>query len=157
VRPAVHRGVAAVDVAVWHLPGEPVPPAEALRAGYQPAHVGDPWGPPWGTSWFHLTGAAPGDAHGPLELVVDLGWTAETPGFQAEGLVYRPDGTVVKGIHPRNSWVPVEGGIVDVYVEAAANPSVSARLPTPLGDKATAGSELLYRLTRAEICVLEGE
>jgi alpha-mannosidase len=161
LQPAVHRTCAGLDVEVWHVTdgdGEPVAPARALQASYAPAQIGDPWGPPWGTSWFHLTGPVPPDlADRRVELVVDLGWTAETPGFQAEALVYRPDGSVVKGLHPRNRWVPVDGAVVDVYVEAAANPSVSQAVPTHLGDKATAGADLLYRLTRADICVLEIE
>jgi alpha-mannosidase len=158
LRSAAHRRLGAVDVAVWHAPDEPVPPAEALRATYAPARIGDAWGPPWGTTWFHLTGTAPADGvERRLELVVDLGWNAETPGFQAEGLVYRPDGSVIKGLHPRNGWVPVEGSSVDVYVEGASNPSLNHALPTALGDKATAGAEPLYRLTRADLCVAEVE
>jgi len=161
LRPAVHRAVAPLEIAVWHVDGgqgEPVRPAEALQADYQPARVGDPWGPPWGTTWFHLTGAVPADVRDRrVEVVVDLGWNPATPGFQAEGLVYRGDGTAIKGVHPRNQWVPVEGGVVDVYLEAAANPTVNEVVPTRLGEKETAGSDLQYRLTRAEICVLEAE
>ena len=32
------------------------------------------------------------------------------PGFQAEGLVHDPDGRIVKGLHPRNDWIPVSTG-----------------------------------------------
>ena len=178
VTPAVHRTVGSLEVEVWHVEGgqgEPVPPAVALGLRpsiggpgprFVPARVGDPWGPAWGTSWFHLTGSVPPDAAGHrVELLVDLGWTQRAPGFQAEGLVYRPDGSPVKGLNPFNGWVPVAdpaagGEPVDLYVEAAANPAVLsslAFLPTALGEKETAGSEPLYRLARAEMAVLDAE
>lgn len=161
IRPAVHRPVAPLQVEVFHVGGgrgEPVPPAEAIGASYEPGAVGDPWGPAWGTTWFHLTGTVPAaDAAGPHEVMVDLGWSPHSPGFQAEGLAYWPDGSVVKGLNPMNGWIPVEpGSDVDLYVEAAANPLVLQPhpfLPTGLGDKTTAGDQPLYRLARAEICV----
>lgn len=161
IRPAVHRAVAPLQVEVWHVDGgrgEPVPSARAIGASYEPGTVGMPWGPAWGTTWFHLTGTVPtADDAGPHEVVVDLGWSPHSPGFQAEGLAYRPDGSVVKGLNPMNGWIPVEsGGDVDLYVEAAANPLVLQPhpfLPTGLGEKSTAGDQPLYRLARAEICV----
>ena len=54
---------------------------------------GSPWGRPWGTVWFHLTGEVPAAWTDPgtrPELVVDLGFSDAQPGFQAEGLAYRP-------------------------------------------------------------------
>ncbi|NDL58927.1 alpha-mannosidase [Phytoactinopolyspora mesophila] len=177
LRPAVHRTVAPLSVAAWHVnggQGEPVDPPTALPGGpgaeggveYRPAGVGDRWGPAWGTSWFHLTGEVPADAAGRrVELVVDLGWEDHSPGFQAEGLVYRPDGSVVKGLNPRNSWVPIGdtatgGEQIDLYVEAAANPLIMDSdpfSPTDLGEKTTAGGEPLYRLNRIDICVFESD
>ncbi|MEJ5868290.1 glycoside hydrolase family 38 C-terminal domain-containing protein [Pseudokineococcus sp. 5B2Z-1] len=181
LRPAVHRTVAPLRVEAWHVAdeegrrgrGEPVAPAAALPgparaadARYEPMAVGDPWGPAWGTTWLHLTGEVPAEAAGHrVELVVDLGWRGATPGFQAEGLVHRPDGTPVKGLNPRNGWVPVAdpaagGERVDLFVEAAANPLVLADEgdrfgPTVLGDRTTAPPEPLYRLDRADVAVLE--
>jgi len=176
LRPAVHRTVGALQVEAWHVEGgrgEPVPPSAALpgegrhdAARYEPMAVGDPWGPAWGTSWLHLTGEVPAEAAGRrVELVLDLGWTDSSPGFQAEGLVYRPDGSPVKGLNPRNGWVPVAdaatgGERVDLYVEAAANPlvlDVDPFRPTTLGDRLTAPSTPLYRLARADVTVLETE
>ena len=156
LRPAVHRVVAGLDVAAWHVPGEPVPPPVAVAEGaFEPFPLGGAWGPPWGTTWFHLTGAVPELPAGTrVEVVVDLGWTAASPGFQAEGLAYRPDGSVHKGLHPRNDWVPVDGSTVDLFVEAAANPTVLEDFrPTRLGDLATAGDVPLYRLVRADVTV----
>ena len=169
LRPAVFRTVGTLDVEAWHVDGgqgEPVDPADALPGSgrgadvaYRPFRVGDPWGPAWGTTWFHLTGTVPAEAAGRrVELVVDLGWADHSPGFQAEGLVYRPDGSVVKGLNPRNVWVPVDGEAVDLYVEAAANPLILGYdpfRPTTLGEKATAGDAPLYRLARADVCVVE--
>ncbi|PZF86518.1 alpha-mannosidase [Jiangella anatolica] len=178
LKPAVHRTLAPLTLSVWHVDGgggEPVPPQVALPGGeavadgrYVPAAAGDRWGPPWGTSWFHVTGEVPAAAAGRrVELVIDLGWADHSPGFQAEGLVYRPDGTVVKGLNPRNTWVPVAdpavgGERIDLYVEAAANPQVLTGgemifTPTLLGEKATAGTEPLYRVLRADVTVFKAD
>ncbi|WP_299036926.1 glycoside hydrolase family 38 C-terminal domain-containing protein [uncultured Pseudokineococcus sp.] len=176
LRPAVHRVVGSLQVEAWHVEGgrgEPVPPSAALPgdgrrddARYEPMAVGDAWGPAWGTSWLHVTGEVPAEAAGRrVELVIDLGWADHSPGFQAEGLVYRPDGSPVKGLNPRNGWVPVAeaaagGERVDLFVEAAANPlvlDVDPFRPTTLGDRLTAPAEPLYRLARADVAVLETE
>ena len=131
VRPAERRHVADLTVEAWHVPpaadgtvGEPVPFATAKTQAYDAFAVGDPWGPAWATTWFRLTGEVPADlAH--AELVVDLGFQGNMAGFQAEGLVHRPDGTHVKALNPLNDWVPVTSGeTVELYVEAAANPHV---------------------------------
>ena len=167
IRPAVHTPVAGLQVQAWHVEGgqgEPVSAARALQASYAPFAVGQPWGPPWGTSWFHLTGTIPASAAGNrMEAVVDLGWAAHSPGFQAEGLVYRPDGSVIKGLNPFNSWIPlvddaVGGESVDLYVEAAANPMIQEPYlfrPTRFGEKSTAGTDPIYRLARADISILQ--
>jgi alpha-mannosidase len=159
LRPAVHTTVAALDVAVWHVPpaddghvGEPVPFAVARNAAYEPCRVGERWGPAWGTSWFRLTGRVPAELD-EAEAVVDLGFTHPHPGFQAEGMVYLPDGRIVKGLNPRNDWLPAPVGKVEWYVEAAANPTVLTGFrPTDLGDRLTTGPEALYTLTRADLC-----
>ena len=55
--------------------------------------------------------------------------------------------------------MPVEGDSVDVYVEAAANPTVLvAGFPsTPLGDVLTAPRDPLYRLAQAELVAVQEE
>ena len=93
-----------------------------------------------------------------VELLIDLGWRDTLPGFQAEGLAYRADGVVVKGVQPLTNWVPIEGPTVDVYLEAAANPQLFGSdiprfAPTPLGDVRTAGDAPLYRLAAAAVVV----
>ena len=161
---AVYSHAAPVTVTAWAAPGEPVPFAEAVAQDYEPISAGTPWGSPWSTTWLHVTGSAPQDwsaltgsddaAHA-LELRVELGFTGG-PGFNAEGLVYRADGTVVKGISPFNAYVPLEPGEpVDLYIEAAANPDLGGDFvsPTHLGDRDTAGDGPLYRLGTIDLAL----
>jgi alpha-mannosidase len=164
VERAVYGGRAPLDVAVWTVDGEPVPVAEALAARYEPARVGDRWGPPWATAWFRVTGTVPPQWAGKrVEALIDIGFRApDFTGFHAEGLVYGPGGSPVKGLNPQTQWVPVPPGeAVELYVEAAANPVILERdnlfWPTQLGDKRTAGDEPLYRLERVELAVFEPE
>ncbi|HEY0247467.1 MAG TPA: glycoside hydrolase family 38 C-terminal domain-containing protein [Gryllotalpicola sp.] len=165
---ALYRGSVPLELAAWEVPDEPVPFAEAAAAPYAPFAVGMPWGRPWGTTWFHVTGAVPDawaaelDAGARAEVVVDLGFTARQPGFQAEGLVWSPDGTIVKAIEPRNGYIPAgaAGERIDVYLEAAANPDIGSDWlfrPTPLGDKLTAGDAPQYALRRLELALLDVE
>ncbi|MBC7273593.1 MAG: alpha-mannosidase [Streptomyces sp.] len=164
IRPAVYPESVPLEVAVWHAPGEPVPVAEGLAAAGEPIEVGARWGAPWGTSWFTVTGTVPERWAGrSVEAVLDLGFDENMPGFQCEGLVYRADGSPVKGLNPRNQWVrvgaPVAGGEeVRLHIEAASNPVIldyHPFLPTQLGDKETAGSEPQYRLARMDLAVFD--
>ncbi len=160
--PALHRTATALTVTAWQAPGEPVPFAEAVAAAAEhgaPLVPGQAWGPPWATTWLHVTGEVPAGApqEGLVrEVVVDLGFTGAGPGFQAEATAYRPDGTIIKGLHPRNRHLPVPGGAtsVDVWLEASANPDVAGAsdyLPTPMGDRSTAGTEPIYRFGGADL------
>ncbi|MEU6086392.1 glycoside hydrolase family 38 C-terminal domain-containing protein [Streptomyces sp. NPDC047085] len=164
IRPAVYPESVPLRVAVWHAPGEPVPVEEGLAAEPAPIEVGARWGAPWGTSWFRVTGTVPEAWAGKtVEALLDLGFDENMPGFQCEGLVYRPDGTPVKGLNPRNQWVrvgaPVEGGEeVRLHIEAASNPVIldyHPFRPTWLGDKDTAGHEPQYTLTRMDLAVFD--
>ncbi|MBF8185184.1 alpha-mannosidase [Nonomuraea sp. K274] len=164
IRPAVYPESVPLEVAVWHAPGEPVPVAEGLAATPRPIAAGEAWGAPWGTSWFTVTGTVPGRWAGrTVEALLDLGFKEASPGFQCEGLVYRPDGSPVKGLNPRNQWVrvgsPAAGGErVRLHIEAASNPVILGRpafQPTPLGDKETAGTDPLYRLARMDLAVFD--
>ncbi|WP_055589500.1 alpha-mannosidase [Streptacidiphilus griseoplanus] len=165
VRPAVHPRSVPLDVTVWDAPGEPVTVAEGLAAEGRPVEAGAAWGPPWGTSWFTVSGRVPLEwAGSTVEALLDLGFDDGIPGFQCEGLVYRPDGTPVKGLHPRNQWVriaaPAVGGEpVRLHIEAAANPVILGGgrpfRPTGLGERGTAGREPQYRLGRMDLAVLD--
>lgn len=173
--PALVAGRAPLTVTAWTvpgadgMPGEPVPFAEAAAQEYAPAPPGTPWGAPWSTTWFRMTGALPEGWLGSeevragrhaVELAIDLGFTTTQPGFQAEGLVLRPDGVALKGLSPRNQAVPWAEPAVDVYVEAAGNPDVGSSTwygPTPLGDPRTAGTDPMYALRSAEVVLRDVE
>ncbi|GAB2861154.1 alpha-mannosidase [Lentzea nigeriaca] len=159
IRPAIYGETAPLELAVWTVPDEPVPAAEALAATYEPARVGDSWGAPWSTSWFRLSGRVPQAWQGKqVEVVLDLGFTHPGPGFQSEGLAYTAAGEPIKGIEPRNTYLPVNGDEVLFYLEAAGNPTIldfHPFLPTPLGDKDTAGTDPLYKILKAELAVFQ--
>ncbi|MGH3703479.1 MAG: alpha-mannosidase [Agromyces sp.] len=166
VKPAIHVVSAPLTLTAWEVPDEPVPFAEAVTQTFSPFAVGSPWGKPWGTTWFHVTGEVPVEwagRAGVVELVVDLGFLSGQAGFQAEGLVFDPSGRIVKAIEPLNDHVPVDvgpGGRIDLYIEAASNPDVGSDWsfrPTPVGDKATAGTEPIYRLRRVDVAVRDTE
>ncbi|SDP64484.1 alpha-mannosidase [Pedococcus dokdonensis] len=162
--PAVHAVSVPFTVEAHTLPGEPVPPSAGLALDYAPYAVGSPWGPAWGTTWFRLTGDVPAEWAGRrVEAVVDLGFDVAEPGFQCEGLVYRPDGSPVKAVNPRNHWALVSpsadgGERVELFVEAAANPIVFGPVrwkPTHQGDVRTASPEPLYATRRMDLAVFD--
>ena len=167
ISPAIYTPLSDLSVEAWHIEGgtgEPVDPSVALgldgnpKPTYEAFGVGQPWGPPWGTSWLHLTGSVPGTVElEDAEIVVNLGWNYGGPGFQAEGLVYRPDGSVIKGINPFNEWLKLESRDIDLYIEAAANPMVGDWRPTELGDKLTAPTDPIYKLIRADVNIFHEE
>ena len=165
IAPAVYPRSTPLMLSSWDAPGEPVPAVEALRHEFTPQEHGAAWGRPWSTKWLRLQGDVP-DGWGTasetgVEILVDLGFSGDLPGFQCEGIAWRADGTIIKAISPRNQYIPLKllgGGMaVDFYVEAAANPDLSQNwtfAATPYGDKATSGSEPKYRLGRIAIAEL---
>jgi len=188
--PAVYRQRHPLEVTAWSADAAPdasVTDAPdsfefAVRQRFTPLEAGHRWGSPWGTTWLHVTGAVPADwvdvPGTAVEVVVDLGFTDAIPGFQAEGLVYAADGHVVKGLQSRNRWVPLPpltpeddgtspaagatspGGLIDLYVEAAANPDLVhdfSFAPTSLGDPATLGPGPLYTLGRVDVALRDLE
>lgn len=161
IRPAEVTDRAEPEFASWDVPDEPVPFAEAVAQQFRPAHIGQPWSRPWGTTWFLVKGTIPidwaaSDRHR-IELIFDIGFSAALPGFQAEGTVYRVDGTVVKGLEPRNHYVPVDaaaGEAFEFFIEAASNPEVQPVdwvTPSHLGSKETAGDDPIYVLRAVEL------
>ncbi|QIQ06206.1 alpha-mannosidase [Streptomyces liangshanensis] len=153
LRPALYTGRLPMDVAAWHIPGEPVPVEVALRAEYTPFVVGDTWGGPWSTSWFRLRADVPERWAGRrVEAVLDLG--------SAEGLVHDELGTPLQGVHARNRSVLLSaaaggGEPVHLLVEAAANPPIdpASGTGTHYGDPLTVGDAPLHRLVRADLAV----
>jgi alpha-mannosidase len=165
ITPAVYARSIPLSLSSWDVPDEPVTVMEALRHDFVPQEHGAAWGKPWGTKWLRLQGDVPEswgtDPETTVEIVVDLGFTTEIPGFQCEGIAWRPDGTIIKAISPRNQYLPLKllgsGMAVDFYVEAAANPDVAQGwtfAAMPYGDKATAGTAPQYRLGTIAIAEL---
>ncbi len=159
--PAMERSRASVVVEAWEVPDEPVPFAQAVTSTFTPFAIGQAWGRAWSTVWFRVSGTVPAEwtaAADDVELVVDLGFTGAQAGFQAEGLVYATDGSILKAIEPLNSFVRLgaaPGEDFEVFIEAAANPDLGsgfvAFTPTPLGRKTTAPSAPLYALRRIDV------
>jgi alpha-mannosidase len=170
LRPRVWAERRACDVAVFAC-GAPVPVAEARAAAYVPIERGTPWGAPWSTTWFRISGQVPPEWAGRwVEAAIDLGFDDQNPGFQAEGLAFSPEGVPIKGLSPRNKWLPVDqvrsgpSGTWTCFVEAVAMPGIMAARsiddpfrPTGLGDPATAGSTPLYTLAGADLVVVDEE
>ncbi|MCC3267625.1 alpha-mannosidase [Arthrobacter gengyunqii] len=155
------------ELAVWQAPGEPVPFSQAVHQEFLPFAAGQAWGAPWGTTWFRISGTVPLEwrvpGAGRPELLIDLGFSGDGPGFEAEALVYTPSGDIVKAVEPRNLYVPLRqqpGKSFEFYVEAASNPNIISGFtyaPTPLGDPATAGGNPLYVFRGADAALLDVE
>lgn len=164
--PALERASVPVAVEMWEVPDEPVPFARAVQGPFEPFSVGRPWGRPWGTVWFRVTGTVPAEWEADpaeVELVVDLGFTAGQVGFQAEGLVWAADGTIVKALEPLNNYVRLQaapGEPFELFVEAASNPDVGSDWsfrPTPVGRKSTAPTASIYTLRRIDVVHRDSE
>ena len=155
ITPNLYGETQELELQAWLVPDEPVPFAEAVGQAYEPFEVGTAWGRGWSTLWLHVTGAVPVDWAGEhYEVVVDLGFRTQLDGSQAEGLAYRPDGTIIKAIEPFNRYLPVEGSAIDFYLECAANPEVAVGgswHPTPFSSKDTVPDEPLYVLRRLDL------
>ncbi len=131
VRPRRRGASIPVDIAAFHVRGEPLDAAEAMAAEYAPFAVGGLWGPAWDTTWFRIRGNIPEQWAG---RQVALGFTignAGSTGFGAESLVWR-DGRPVQGLSPNHrehllTTAATGGEAIELFVEAAANP------PSPFG------------------------
>lgn len=131
-----YRARSPLMVSMWDVPGEPVPFAEVINRPFRPITLPQSWGPAWGTTWFHTMGHVPSEwrkrgklpAGASLELIVDLGFTHDRPGFQCEGLVFTAEGEVVSSLAPRRPQIELDPSTVnvDLYIEAAANPDVAS-------------------------------
>ncbi|MEU5645396.1 alpha-mannosidase [Streptomyces milbemycinicus] len=182
ILPQVHRRLGGVEIEAWAVgdDGEPVSPRHALgltpepqrgRPDYRPFALGDAWGPAWSTTWFRIRGKVELQTPGPIDLLLDLGWFDHSVGGHCEGLVFTADGTIVKGLHPRQTAIRLsegelresEGaagtGLLDsdgrfeLYVEAAANPLLLGLPPfvvTEHGEKGAQEPFEQFRLRRAE-------
>lgn len=169
VVPAIEVAESPLTVEGWEVPGEPVDFAEAMSGDFFPKRMGESWSRPWGTTWFRIGGSIP--EGWPLqgtrcEIDVDLGFQSAGPGFQAEGAAWSVDGRLLKGVSPRNRFIPaekveVEPGRVEFYVEAASNPDVPDNdqwtKPTVMGDVRTSGPTPIYALRRISVVLVSVE
>ena len=131
LRPAVYGETAPLLLESWQAPGEPVPVSEGLervstRRPRPARRGGRPGAPPGSGSPARSPRSWAGHE---VEAVVDLGFALDRPGFSAEALAMRPDGSPIKALNPLSTWLPVgapvQGGEqVEIYVEAAANPDI---------------------------------
>ena len=160
----LYRATTPLTARAFEVPGEPVPFEQAAAAGFAPIQVGARWGRPWGTTWLHVTGTVPADFRDVpgcrIEVLLDLGFDSGSPGFQAEGAAWNRDGTLIKGIEPRNSHVPLlqHAEQIELYIEAASNPQVLAPnfiSPGPIGDQAGPGDDPIYQLRQLDLVLLD--
>ena len=181
VRPYVDRAVGRCSARAYRIPGEPVASRDFFdRLGrgavpFEPIAPGDAWGTTWGTTWLEITGIVDQEQRGeaPLELIVDLGWQPDSPGSHYEAQAYRPDGSIIKAVNPRNRWIPLDGkgwdgaaindepslvrqdGTFTLYLEAACNPlilGVPAFVKTGLGEGPTGRADEPSLLNRLDVC-----
>ncbi|MEN9619851.1 MAG: hypothetical protein RL499_44 [Actinomycetota bacterium] len=166
LQPALYRDARPLAATAWQVEREPVPFETAVGQPFEPVPLGWRWGRAWSTVWLHVTGEVPAEwvpappAGTRIEVLVDFGYNRSRSGFQAEGLAYRPDGTLIKSIAPLNSYLPIAPGqtSIDVYIEAAANPDVAGEYtfdPTPYGQWETSPDEPLYSLAQLEVALLD--
>ncbi|KAI9003260.1 alpha-mannosidase 2C1-like protein [Gaertneriomyces semiglobifer] len=85
------RSEGAVSLSVYSVPdGKRIPFAEAIKGDYQPARVGQSFGPTWSTHWFKVTIGIPSSFAGKeVQLIFDP---------SCEGLVWSTDGQPLMGI-----------------------------------------------------------
>jgi len=164
VEPAVFGPGSPLAVTAHHLPGEPVPPAEAVSGPFEPFAVGDAWGPRWGTTWFRLRGRVPTEWAGEQVVLRLDALRAGTTVPGGEFLIFSmADGRPVPlvGLSFQHAaaalYASAAGGEeVDLHVEAAANPTtpedrmVGFDWPELRADP---GGEPGFVLTRCELAV----
>lgn len=180
VLPHIDEPISACTVRSFVNPGEPEPSWQFLakakknEVDFQPCPMGTVWGTTWGTTWFEITGTIPQDIRNkkqPVELIIDLGWNPDFVGGHLEALCYRPDGTAMKGVNPRNQNLPLiteqgvdsavhSDGSFTIYVEGAYNPLILGSpsfVKTELGNAPTGKADQRYVLQRVDLCLFNQE
>lgn len=180
VLPHIDEPISACGVRSFVNTGEPEPSGQFLakvrnqEVDFQPCPAGTVWGTTWGTTWFEIKGVIPQDMlknQLPVELIIDLGWNPDFVGGHLEALCYRKDGTVMKGVNPRNQNLPLisRGGVdsavnsdgsFTIYVEGAYNPLILGSpsfVKTQLGNAPTGKPDQRYVLNRVDLCAFNQE
>ena len=52
----IYQEQAEVQISAYRVPGEPIPPREAIAQQYEPIELGARLGRAWSTTWLHVTG-----------------------------------------------------------------------------------------------------
>ena len=184
--PYVDRPVGHCNVRAYRIPGEPIASQDffaRLAKGdipFEHMAVGESWGTTWGTTWMEISGNIDQDHRDetPLELIVDLGWQPDSPGSHYEAEAYRPDGSIIKAVNPKNKWIPLDGrdwkgsaideepslirsdGTFTLYLEAACNPLILGVPPfvkTRLGEGTTGRPDEPNALNQLDVCHFDYE
>lgn len=162
LNPAIYVDHVPLSITAWQAPREPVPFDFAKQQKFESVALGWQFGRAWSTVWLKVSGMIPESWQSQnehalaTEIVIDFGYNTSRSGFQAEALAYHLDGSPIKAISPKNSWLPWSYAAkdVDFYLEVAANPDVAGEYtfePTTLGDWDTASEETLYELKKLHI------
>ena len=114
-----------LEVAAWHVHGEPVSPEKALKAKYAPFAVGDAWGGQWDTTWFRFRGRVPDAWKGREVAGLVVLTNDKREGFVAEGMIYQ-NGKPMRAINSHRAHVDIAkkargGETFEFFVEAASN------------------------------------
>lgn len=121
----IHLARVPLEVAAWHVRGEPVASDFAMCQVYEPFAVGGRWGGLWDTTWFRFRGTVPVEWAG-REVVALVRLTDfDYEGFTAEGLIYQ-EGKLQRALNANRREVPIAakargGEDFEFFVEAAAN------------------------------------
>ena len=156
----IYGARAPLELAAWHVQGEPVASEKAFEAEYVAFRVGGAWGPRWSTTWFRLRGEVPAEWAG-REVVVLMRLTRESwEGFTAEGLIY-VNRVPVRALNINRADIEIVKSAVgserfEIFVEAASNGGVDPfgvgsgdlLLPDPTGKP-------LFVVAQAELACLD--
>jgi len=153
----IYSDARPLEIAAWHVKGEPVPMSFAMEQEYTPFAVGDAWGGLWDTSWFRFQGEIPREWAG-REVVALVQLTDfDYEGFTAEGLIYQ-GGRLIRALNANRCDIGIAaeaagGESFLFHVEAAANGGsdrdgfiTGMCTPDYLGKPR-------YRLAKADLCL----
>ncbi|KAI1756730.1 glycoside hydrolase family 38 protein [Xylaria castorea] len=153
----MYEGVASgsphVQLWTWPAPGLSRPSFEEAMAGkYQPANVGDTFGPSWATHWFKVVLRLPKELLDKKHL--EFHWDSNS-----EGMVWTKDGKPLQGLTgggERIEWIIPDsfrdGEEHTIYIEMACNsmfgnPSGGDTIQPPDPNK-------YFQLVKANICAV---
>ncbi|KAI1176742.1 glycosyl hydrolase family 38 domain-containing protein [Nemania sp. FL0916] len=149
----VASGSPSVQLWTWPAPGLSRPTFKDAMAGeYQPAQVGDKFGPSWATHWFKIVLRVPKDLRNKNHL--EFQWDAN-----GEGMVWTEDGKPLQGLSgggERVEWILPDsfrdGEEHTIYIEMACNsmfgnPAGNDTIQPPDPNK-------YFQLVKASICAV---